>query len=176
MIRKILPLIVFGLLLTACASTRNTGGDNPSATNESAAGQSIFKDIAEGDSLFTSIKKGYCYGTCPVYEIHIYNSGHTVLTGTRNIDLLGEHTTQLSEDQMLAFIEKANAISYFDMDDEYDNKNVTDLPSTTTSIVIDGKRKQVRRRYKYPKEILAFEELFSALLESQKWDPGHAER
>lgn len=178
MIRQILPMIILAILFTACASTKNAGSEANSQESIDVTPDQVypFKDLTPGDSLFAHIKKGYCFGTCPVYEIHIYNSGHTVLKGIQNIKLMGEHTTQLTENQMLAFIEKAKAINYFSMDDNYDNKHVTDLPSTTTSIVADGIRKQVHRRYDYPREIEAFEKLFSKLLESQKWSPGHPER
>jgi len=175
--KHILLFLSISAVLLSCATTKNTTDTNtppppvPSAPSEE---QAIFQDLAEGDSLFAHIKKGYCFGTCPVYEMKIYNSGLVVLQGTQNIDLLGEQKTRLTTDEMLAFIDKANSIKYFEMEDEYDNKGITDLPETITSIVIDGKRKQVRKRYGYPRELTSFEDLFSALLESHDWNPGLA--
>ncbi len=43
-----------------------------------------------------------------------------------------------------------------------------DLLTTTTTIVIGGKRKSVRKRIDYPRSILAFEKVFDDLLESEK--------
>ena len=174
--KHLFSLIVVVLFLTSCSSTKeiaSTGQDissnEASEISESNENRLTFDNIAKDDSLFASISKGYCYGTCPVYKMKIYNNGLVELEGIRNIDLIGAFTTKLSKEQMIAFIEKAKAINYMELDDVYDNKNVTDLPAATTSIVIDGKRKQVKRRHGYPRSILAFEKLFEDLLTTQKW-------
>jgi hypothetical protein len=52
----------------------------------------------------------------------------------------------------------------------YDNPGISDLPSTTTSIVINGDHKEVRRRYGYPTELLAFEKLFDKIIASTLWE------
>ncbi len=173
MVQRILPIIAFSLILISCGSTKNANGQSSSEGTDQSI---VFPDVATGDSLFAHIKKGYCFGTCPVYEIYIYNSGHTVLKGTRNVELLGDHTMQLSKREMLAFIEKAKEIKYFEMEDKYDNPHITDLPETVTSIVADGQRKEVSRRYGFPASIRSFEKLFEDLLESKAWSPGLQER
>lgn len=176
MIAKILPIIVLSILTGACASKKNGSTENTSSGNETmdknqpTEHQAIFQDVAPGDSLFAYIRKGYCFGTCPVFEIKIYNSGYVVYEGIHNVDRMGFYTTRLEKEEMLKFIDKANEINYFDMQDVYDNAHITDLPETTTSIVINGKRKQVKRRYDFPKELVTFETLFSDLLESKKWE------
>jgi hypothetical protein len=176
--KHILLFLSISAVLLSCATTKNTAETNtpptPPVPPVPSEEQVVFQDLAEGDSLFAHIKKGYCFGTCPVYEMKIYNSGLVVLQGTQNIDLLGEQKTQLTKDEMLAFVEMAKSIKYFEMEDEYDNKGITDLPETITSIVINGKRKQVRKRYGYPRELVSFEDLFAALLESHEWNPGLA--
>ena len=161
--KYILSSILFSILLISCASTKE-GKDNIKSSDKTE-----FKDIEKGDSLFAYIRRGACFGKCPTYEMKIYNSGFTELIGTRAIDLLGTYTTTISKDKMHALIAKAKSIGYFAMDDVYDNEMVTDLPETKTSIVIDGKRKAIRRRYKYPEAILGFEKLFDAFLETEKW-------
>lgn len=171
-------LLIFSVFVWAsCANTKDLGpGDNGTNTDEyveadfqETENQAEFKNLFDEDSLFASIKKGACFGTCPIYTLKIYNSGYTVLNGVRFIDLIGNHSTKLSKQQMLAFIEGAMNIGYMELEDNYDNIHVTDLPSATTSIVIDGVRKTVRRRAEYPRGILNFEKLFEDLLESEKW-------
>ena len=169
--------LLFALVFYACGATKNghnsDGSGSDGKGNESdTQHQVIFEDLAEGDSLFASIRKGYCYGRCPVYELEIYNSGFVHYNGIANMELLGEHTSRLSTDQMLAFLDKANEISYFELNDEYDNPGISDLPETTTSLVMGGKRKSVRRRHGYPNSIIAFEDQFNGLLTSLTWNPG----
>lgn len=161
--KYILSSILLSIVIISCASTKE--GKDTIKTSDKAE----FKDIEKGDSLFAYIRRGACYGMCPTYEMKIYNSGFTELNGLRAIDLLGTYTTTISKDKMRALIERAKSIGYFGMDDVYDNEMVTDLPETKTSIVIDGKRKAIRRRYKYPNEILSFEKLFDTFLETEKW-------
>lgn len=161
--KYILSSVLFSILLVSCASTKKGKDDIKSSDNTE------FKDVEKGDSLFAYIRRGACYGNCPTYELKIYNSGFAELNGIRAVDLLGEYTTTISKAKMLGFIEKAKSIGYFQMEDAYDNEMITDLPETKTSIVIDGKRKAIRRRYNYPQEILSFEKLFDDILESEKW-------
>ena len=54
------------------------------------------------------------------------------------------------------------------MEDEYDSA-ISDLPSATTTIVLNGVKKSVRRRHNYPPSILKFEELFDELLKTERW-------
>lgn len=154
----------------ACGTSKN--GQNSTGNGTETEHQALFEDLAKGDSLFASIRKGYCYGRCPVYELKIYNSGFVQYNGIANMDLLGEHTSWVREEEMLAFIDKANEISYFDLQDEYDNPGITDLPETTTSLVMGGKRKSVRRRHGFPSSIISFEDLFNGLVKTLTWNPG----
>ena len=161
--KYLLSTIIIALVLVSCANTKEL------TKNTDSAQKSEFKNVAKDDSLFAYIRRGACFGTCPVYEIKIYNSGYTELVGTRNLDLIGNYHTVLKMAQMHALVEKAKSIGYQNMDDVYDNEMVTDLPETKTSIVIDGKRKAIRRRVNFPREILSFEEMLDALLKSEKW-------
>jgi len=158
-----LSSILFSILLISCASTKE-GKDKVNSSDKAE-----FKNVSKDDSLFAYIRRGACFGKCPTYELRIYNSGYTELNGIRFVDLIGEYTTTISKEKMRAFVEKAKSIGYMEMEDVYDNEMVTDLPEMQTSIVINGIRKAVRRRYNFPQEIVSFEKLFDALLESEKW-------
>lgn len=175
--RAIFFTILIGLL-TACASkksTINTEADtNNASSNTTTEHQIMFQDVQPGDSLFASIEKTYCFGKCPVFSFHIYNSGYAVYTGTANVNLMGRHTTRLTKEQMIYLIDKANEINYFELKDVYDNEGITDLPSTTTSIVINGERKSVKKRYDFPRSIVIFETAFEELIKRLRWNPGLA--
>lgn len=181
--KYLIVLISVLTIAASCSTTKNVAETSPPLPPEvvepqieppvrelPTEHQIVFEDLAKGDSLFASIKRGYCFGTCPVYELNIYNSGFVTYKGVRNVDMLGEYTTQLSNTEMAKFVSLASEIGYMEMKDEYDNPGVTDLPECNTSIVMGGKRKAVKRRYGYPKSILTFEKLFDELLKTQKWD------
>lgn len=160
--KYILSILTLALLVVSCANTKELPKENSNSMSE-------FKNISEEDSLFASIKRGFCYGTCPVFEIKIYNSGYTTLEGTRNIELIGNYSTTITTDQMRALLERAMSIGYMDMEDSYDNSMITDLPESITSIVVNGKRKQVLKRYGFPKTLSEFEKMFDELLVSEEW-------
>lgn len=117
---------------------------------------------------FATIQKSYCYGKCPVYKMTIYEDGRTILEGKANLDMIGVWELKLDMSELDAFTKMARNIGYMELEDKYDSE-ITDIPSTTTSIVIDGVRKEVYRRANYPEKILKFEALFTDLLEREGW-------
>lgn len=127
-------------------------------------------EVSKNDTLFASIYRSPCYGTCPTYKMQIYNSGLVHLEGIRFMEPIGHFYTHISTEEIQAFVDKANFIEFMKMDDKYDSP-ITDIPSATTNIVIDGVRKEVYRRHNYPQRILQLEKLFDDLLTSKEWLP-----
>lgn len=137
--------------------------------------ESGLKDASENEtneqlekSVFAHIERSPCYGKCPTYKMYIYTDGTVKLEGIRFTEKIGNYEATITKEQMQAFTDKANEIGFMEMEDKYDAP-ITDVPSATISIVIDGKRKEVYRRADYPKSILTFEALFDDLLEILKW-------
>jgi len=170
-----LPIISL-LLLISCSTSKEVADVNTDLTPQEIENKALFiketqfAQLSDEDSLFTSISKGFCFGTCPVYTINIYKSGLVTYKGTHNVELEGEYTTMISYKKMLEFIETAKRIEYLNLNDVYDNEGITDLPSTTTSIVLNGKRKTVRRRYDFPPSIRVYEKVFEEMLTSENWE------
>jgi len=122
------------------------------------------------DTLFASIEKGVCFGNCLAYKMHIYCEGFVALTALRGNKMNGSFRSSVTPDQMNLLLAKAKEIKFEDMKSVYDNKSVTDLPMVKTSIVLSGKHKKVKRRYKYPRKILEFEKMFDNLLDELEWE------
>ena len=100
----------------------------------------------------------------------VYNSGYVRLEGKANIDKIGIYSTKLTHEQMMSFVNFARRMNYMELNDVYDNIHISDLPETNTSIVLDGNRKSIKRRYGFPQSIVTFEKMFASLLETEKWD------
>lgn len=152
------------LVQTACASKKNS--QNTSVDTAEFVSQN---KVAKSDSLLATLERGFCFGTCPVYKVEIYQSGHAVYVGKANVKMIGTFTAQLSKDQLNSLISTAKEINYMGLEDVYDNKGVTDLPTTTSSIVINKKRKVVKRRIDYPEYMLAFEEKIDEIVQNAQW-------
>lgn len=164
-------LIITVFVLFSCSSKKNASKNNNETQKEYVKDTITytFENITPKDSLFAHINRTPCFGKCSVYSLKIYNSGLVIYKGNNFVKRLGRYKTVLNKEQMIKFIEKAKSINYMRYDDSYDNKLVTDVPSSTTSIVIDKVRKQVYKRFDYPKEINEFEKLFDDLLELDNW-------
>ena len=172
-------LIASLTILASCSSTKEVSEINSAPTSSEVEEvktptdleqKYVFEDLTKGDSLFASIRKGYCFGTCPVYIMKVYNSGYVRLEGKANIDKIGIYSTKLTHDQMMSFVNFARRMNYMELNDVYDNIHISDLPETNTSIVLDGNRKSIKRRYGFPQSIVTFEKMFASLLETEKWD------
>ena len=165
-------------ILLGCKTTKELTDKNDSITEANtetisqneANPNNTLTEVSKNDSLFASIYRSPCYGTCPTYKMEIYNSGFVHLEGIRFMEPIGHFYTYVSPKEIQAFIDKANFIEFMKMDDKYDSP-ITDIPSATTSIVINGVRKEVYRRHNYPQRILQLEQLFDDLLKSKEWSP-----
>ena len=174
-IYSIPALIVFTLIISC--SCKTVKESKTSVENSQLEQDSNITNIATQDTIkhteeitvFATISKSPCYGTCPVYNMTIFSDGSITLEGIRIIDKIGTFYGKITKEQLAEFEKVANEINYFDLKDEYDSP-VTDLPSTTTSIIVNGEKKKVRRRANYPQGILTFEILFENLLNSVDWE------
>lgn len=156
-------LFAFATFTFSCANSKKA------LEGDSSDAYGAFQPVDKGDSLFASIERTFCFGTCPVYVFKINNDGTASYEGVRNVKRMGTYSAKVTPAQMNKLIEVAKSIGYMDFKDKYDNESITDLPSTTTSIVIDGKRKEVMRRYQFPKEIKVLEDAFDVLIETLDW-------
>lgn len=166
-----------GLLVTACKTTEEVVSEPKDtatvpvsetelALEEPAADTTVSDTTAR--QFFASIKRSPCYGTCPTYNMTIYSDGFVEYEGIRSVDMIGKYTTTISNEQLQKFAQTARDIGFMDMEDSYDGL-ISDLPSATTTIVLDEVRKQVYRRHNYPKRILTLEQLFDDLLTTAPW-------
>lgn len=174
MIKNLFSFIAMIALVASCATSKNKSQETSDSAKAEAPTSKVQLDEKpaklEEANLFATIKRGYCYGTCPVYELKIYMNGEATYNGIRNVEMEGMHSAQMTKENLASLLQKAKDISYMSMKDVYDNPGITDLPSTTTSIVMNGERKEVKRRYGYPTELLALEKLFDEIIASTRWE------
>lgn len=124
----------------------------------------------KADSLFFSMERTPCFGTCKAYRIEIFRSGFATYEGRSNMEKQGKHTARVDQATMLALYNKAEAAGFFGMQDKYD-ANVTDLPSTFVRVVAAGKDKKVMGRVGQPAAFKAFAAFADELLLPLPWEP-----
>lgn len=165
----ILFVIFFTFGLVGCKSSRNASKETMSNSEPSSVLTGGDEVNQNEPTAFATIHRGACFGNCPTYKMTIYTDKSVEYEGIRAVDLIGKYTSTISQKEYDQFIETAEFIDYMNLDDVYDGP-ITDIPGTRTSIVLDDVRKEVYRRYQYPKRILKFEELFDNVMKSSKWE------
>ena len=110
----------------------------------------------EGDILIT-IERGACFGSCPIYSAQIYADGTVVYVGKNHVKTIGEQRFKISQERIQTLIKEFERIDYWSLKDKYETDengmSVTDLPTTTTSICLNGKTKRVVNYYHAPKKL-----------------------
>lgn len=171
-LRYTLFLIILSAALFSCKSAKNASDQTPEKIEASSEASSANPDDSGDEqierSIFATIHRGACYGSCPTYKMTIYTDRTVEYEGIRAVDLIGKYTSTISQEEYDKFIEVAEFIEYMSLEDVYDGP-ITDIPGTRTSIVLNGVRKEVYRRYEYPKRILKFEELFDNVMKTADW-------
>lgn len=137
------------------------------AEEERAVDESKYQPLIS-DSLFFKMERTPCFGQCPVYSINIYQSGYAELEGRRFFDYVGTFKTRFSESEMVQIKEWANAANYWQLKHVYDAP-VTDLPSTTTVLIIDKAANWVYNRMNAPDGLREFETNAEVLIKDKQW-------
>jgi hypothetical protein len=87
-----------------------------------------------------TLERTACFGYCPIYKVTLRRDGTISYNGREYVELKGAY-----EGKVYGFDRLAQLIlssGYFNLKDNY-SINATDLPSTITSVVRDGKRKTI---------------------------------
>lgn len=146
---------------TAIETTENTETDTH--TQQEQKGDS-------NDSLFASIERTPCFGTCPIYIMEIYDSGYVEYIGKRFVDNVGKFHAKVEHNKLQAIRDKAIEIGYFDLKDEYPSQ-IADFPSTITTVKLHGKRKRVFNKQNAPQKLYDFQSYMDTLFADVKWIP-----
>ncbi|MDR3793715.1 MAG: DUF6438 domain-containing protein [Terracidiphilus sp.] len=89
-----------------------------------------------------ALSKTECYGTCPSFTVELKTTGGIAYFGRSYVVKKGVYEEKADPDAIRALARKLIAADFYSMDDEY-RAMVTDLPTTTLSITIDGREKHV---------------------------------
>jgi hypothetical protein len=89
-----------------------------------------------------ALSKTECYGTCPSFTVELKTTSGIAYFGRSYVVKKGVYEEKADPDAIRALARKFVAADFYSMDDEY-RAMVTDLPTTTLSITIDGHEKHI---------------------------------
>lgn len=140
------------------------------AESQSSSMENNLEQKKDEQNIAIEYRRTACFGTCPIFDLTIYDNGRAIYNGKNFVDMIGIHYTTASQDEISRIVQIAEKIRFFEMDDEYDNKGITDLPSIYVSIAHDGKLKTVRNRVQGPKELVKLYEQLDEFITSRRWE------
>lgn len=152
------------LFLSACSTQRKVVEVPTSPTP-------ITNPLAK-DQLAISFEQTACLGTCPVHKMEVFGQGYATYHGGRNVKNQGDFIASFTPEQMKSIFEKANELSFFELQDEY-KANMTDLPTTIIYLNDGTQKKKVIAYYGYPDNLKEFITYLYEITEKTKW--GSAE-
>ncbi len=131
-------------------------------------------DIKENEEVYLicSLQRSGCMGKCPAYLVEIFSDETVKYHGMADVQMIGYFESTINIDQVNSIFESAEKIHYFDLSDQYPIGDliVYDLPTTTSFLNLNGKKKKItNHNYGYPNELLEFEKQIDLVIYGLTW-------
>jgi hypothetical protein len=133
--------------------------------DEEGSSTSVPEDLSD---LVITMERTPCFGFCPAYTVTINGDGTVQYVGRSNVEVEGEQTGQIAEEDLRALVQMFYDVDFWNMQDRYED-NVTDLPSTTTTIILNGETKSVYDYYGAPEELHELEQMIDQVSGAEAW-------
>ncbi len=129
-----------------------------------------FPEVHDWNTVKITLERTRCYGNCPAYRVEISGNGDAYFQGTYPIKQ--EHRTNVSRASLEKLLSVFRDAHYFGLAAQY-RMSVTDNPTTTTSISIDGKTKSVMDyvglHVGMPMDVITVEEAIDEIAGTKGW-------
>ncbi len=118
-------------------------------------------------SVAITLERTPCFGTCPAYRVTVRGDGQVTFTGEMFVEVIGTETYRIPEADVRELVSAFVSLNFFSLEDEYVSP-ATDLPSTTTSITIEGTTKTVFRYGEGPGTLVQLENRIDELARTRE--------
>jgi hypothetical protein len=158
------PILALALIfLAGCPPTK----PGPTASTDSTKVDSV-KPAHDYASALIKLERTVCYGKCPAYTLQIEGNGKVSYDGKAYVQVQGPQTSQIDAKAVQALVDEFFKIDYFALKDTF-TEPISDMPTTITSISIDGKKKEVYDYYGAPSSLKALEAKIDEVANSAQW-------
>jgi len=132
---------------------------------------------AEPSDTVITLERTTCYGTCPSYTLSILKDGTVNYIGRDYVRVKGTAQWKVEPAVVDSLVKEFLKIDYFSLDDEYTRiknldgtfSDVTDLPTTITSLSFSGKHKEIVDYLGAPRKLRDLERAIDKAVDSKKW-------
>ncbi len=122
-----------------------------------------------GKTVVISLSKTVCFGACPAFKFSVYGNNKAIYEGIKDVDKIGSYVATIPTSEIEKLLTEAASIGYYSLNDVYDNKYVTDLPTATTYLNFNGKEKKIICRYDCDQKINKINKLIEEMIKNAKW-------
>lgn len=151
--RTLLSLFVL-LVFVSCKTTKNASEE-----------LDLSKISLSDDAQVFLLKKGACFGTCPVYTMNIYNNRYVKFVGKENTKRLGTYAKMLEKAEYKALVAAFDKANFYNYQNVYES-NIADLPQIIISYAKDGMTKTVAGKRERPEELHKLQFQLEKIVES----------
>lgn len=116
-----------------------------------------------------TLEKTECFGQCPIYKFSIYSDLTCKISPTRFAIVKSLSQSTVSQSEIDEILEFAKQIKFWSLEDEYDNKSVSDLPATILTINNNNQSKTIRSRANIPILLGKLNKKVSDIAENREW-------
>jgi len=122
-----------------------------------------------------TLARSVCFGTCPAYNLEIYEDGKVVYEGKDFVKKKGIARSQITKQELAHLVEQFTKINYFDLKSEPDcPERWTDHPSAITSLKWNGQQNAVQhyhgcRGSEVLKQLTELEDKIDTAVNSKQW-------
>ena len=124
------------------------------------------------DKVTITLERTACHGLCPVYTVTIQGDGTVVYEGHDFVKTKGRVEITMPKEKIEQLLEEFEAIDYFNLNDKYTERTITDAPSVITSITVDGKTKTIKHYhgdFSTPEELTRLEDKIDEIINTDQW-------
>jgi hypothetical protein len=118
-----------------------------------------------------TLRRTSCFGPCPVYSLDIFEDGSIRYVGQAFVQVTGEQRAAIPPDAVRSLISDFLKINYFALQDDYEG-NITDLPTTYTSLRLGARTKSIKDYAHAPKELVELEYEIDRVANTHRWIDG----
>ncbi len=127
------------------------------------------------DDIAITYLQGGCRGGCPFFSIAVNNDRTVQYIGFRNVLILDTVLGRVTNQQFVDLIDAFQQSGFFNLNDEYVARRVTDMATAVTSIKLAGRFKSIKHYFgdqTAPNELKALYSKINHILNTQQW-VGH---
>lgn len=167
-----LPLAaVATLVLMGCPPAKSGNGNGEDSTKV----DSIAPQAHDYGAAIITLERTVCYGRCPAYNLKIEGNGKVSYDGRAYVQVMGNQTSQITPEAVKDLVDEFFKIDYYALRDTF-TEEITDMPTTISSITVDGKHKQVYDYYGAPQSLKNLEKKIDDVANSARWVTMPAEK